>query len=89
MLIGNKTVIIHSSRSLGRYFRSTNHMQRIESYEKYPAGYVPVTFSLPHRVVPRTTLPTGVVETEQDLITIYFADAIEIPNPDPKFQPAR
>ena len=76
-------VIIHSHIGRGEYFFSTSHCQ------KTAPGIVPTTFYLPMRVVARPTLPSGLVETADDVVKVFFYDAREIRNPDPHFQPKR
>lgn len=87
-----KKVIIHS-RMCGEheeeYFFSTDHCQGIKGRGEgtYPEGFGPTTFYLPQTVVPRPSLPSGCVETVEDVIKIFFSGAREIPNPDPRYQP--
>lgn len=83
-------VIIHSSYSRGEYFFSTDHCQRIHAPETFPPGedWVPTTFYLPQGVVPRPSLPEGVIRTQADVVTIHHQGDREIPNPDPRFQPS-
>ncbi len=75
-------VILHSNLERGEYFFSTDHCQ-----PKTPAGFVPITTTLPHRVTPRPALPSGVVATIEEMVLIYHDDQKEIPNPDPRYQP--
>jgi hypothetical protein len=85
-------VIIHS-RTVGEYdeeyFFSTDHCQGVKGRGEgtYPEGFVPTTYHLPMSVVPRPSLPSGRVETVEDVILIFHSRGKEIPNPDPKFQP--
>ena len=75
------------SRMLGgdslrsEYFFSTNHCQPRLSKE-----WVPTSFYLPHYVKERPSLPSGLVETAADVITVYHSEDTEVPNPDPKYQ---
>lgn len=71
------------------YFFSTDHCQGVEGRAKgtYPEGFVPTTHYLPRSVVPRPELPSGRVETLEDLLLIFYSDGKEIPNPDPQYQP--
>lgn len=81
-------VIIHSNMSRCEYFFSTDHCQEVHSKDTYPEGeWVPTTFHLPMSVVPRPSLPSGYVETVEELIAIFHSDEKEIPNPDPRYQP--
>jgi hypothetical protein len=79
-------IIIHANDSRKEYFFSTDHCQGVKGV--YPEGpdWVPTTFSLPHWVVPRPSLPSGWVSTVEELVLIYFHDSREIPNPDPQYQ---
>lgn len=81
-------VIIHSSLTRGEYFFSTDHCQEGHS-SLYPKnqGFVPTTFHLPMSCAPRPSLPSGRIETVEDLIKIFHSRDKEIPNPDPSFQP--
>lgn len=83
----DKSIVIHSNMDQGQFFRSTDHCQGVRSPESYPDGYGACTFSFPHHVEPRPILPDGIVASEDDVIAVYFADSVEIPNPDPKYQP--
>lgn len=80
-------VVIHSNLHTGEYFFSTSHIQGVKAKETYPEGFVPTTHYLPHSVVARPALPTGWVTNLKELLTIYYYDAKEIPNPDPSYQP--
>lgn len=80
------TVIIHSNSNTGEYFFSTDHCQGVRARETYPDGFVAATIALPHSVVPRPSLPSGWVETVEDVIKVYHPDDREIPNPDPRYQ---
>lgn len=92
----NNRFIIHSRTIDGEegvcreeYFFSTDHCQGVKGRGDgtYPEGFVPTTHYLPFSVVPRPELPSGRVETLEDLLLIFYSDAREIPNPDPTFQP--
>ena len=84
-------VIIHARHTdtVREYFFSTDHCQGVEGKGEgtYPEGFVPVTCYLPQSVVPRPSLPSGRVETVADILTVFYSDYTEIPNPDPKYQP--
>ena len=83
-----RTIVIHSSIGRGEYFFSTDHCQGVRT-KTYPAGFVPITFTLPHAVVARPTCPSGWVETVSDVVAVYFPDSKEIPNPEPSYQPEK
>ncbi len=78
-----KSIVIISNMSNKTFFFSTNHCQ------KHGLGddYVPCTHTIPNLVTPRETLPSGLIKNVQDLITVFYDDMIEIPNPDQKMQP--
>ncbi len=80
-------VVIHANLERKEYFFSTDHCQGVRASTNYPAGFVPTSFHLPMSVVPRPSLPSGRVETAKDVITVFFSDDTEIPNPDASFQP--
>lgn len=86
-----QSIIIHSKRTDEEevYFFSTDHCQGVKGRGEgtYPEGFVPGSFHLPMSVVPRPELPSGRVETLADFLMIFFKDAKEIPNPDPRYQP--
>jgi hypothetical protein len=84
-----RAVIIHSSMDRGEYFFSTDHCQGVRARDNYPhdQGFVPTTFHLPLKVVARPSLPSGMVESVEDVITIFHSRDREIPNPDSKYQP--
>lgn len=83
-----KFVIIHSHTDRREYFFSTDHCQgvREDARGSYPPGFVPTTFYLPQSVASRPTLPSGRVETVEDVVKVYFPDEKEIPNPDVRYQ---
>lgn len=86
-------IVIHQNIDTLEYFFSTDHCQGEKSRRGaalYPQGegWVPVTHYFPSAVAPRPTLPSGVIETVADIITVYYFDYTEIPNPDPNYQPA-
>lgn len=84
-------ICIHARHTdtVREYFFSTDHCQGVEGRERgtYPEGFVPTTFYLPQTVVARPSLPSGRVETVADILTVFFDDYQEVPNPDPRYQP--
>ena len=74
-------IIVKESWKDGKHFFTTDHCQ--EGYD----DYTPTTFNIPMNVTPRPSLPSGEVKTKQDIITIFLDDSVEIPNPDPNYQP--
>lgn len=84
----HRSVIIMSNMDRGEYFFSTDHCQRIHAPETFPSGsWVPTTFYLPQGCVPRPSLPTGLIDSRADIVTIFHQGDREIPNPDPRYQP--
>jgi hypothetical protein len=47
-------------------------------------GWVPVSFSLPIRIVSRPSLPDGIVDTIEKYNMIFLHDCKEIPHPRPE-----
>jgi len=82
------TIICFVNSQLGQYFFSTSHIQRYESNVPLNKDWIPISTRVPHEVVPRPSVPSGIVESKADYIAVYHNDAKEVPNPDPKFQPA-
>lgn len=79
---------IFSNRDKKQYFFSTDHLQRFNSSLGIEGdGWVPCSGSLPIRVVPRPSLPDGLVDTMEKYLMIFHDDETEIPNPDYKFIP--
>jgi hypothetical protein len=76
-------VIMHTNRGRGEYFFSTDHCQRHGL-----KGYVASTAYLPIPVVPRRSLPSGLVTTVPEMLMIFHQGQKEIPNPDPNYQPS-
>jgi len=72
-----------SNLSLGQFFFTTDHCQ------KHGLGpdWVPCTATLPMHVVPRLCVPDGIVRTKEDYMKVFYLDSVEIPNPDPTFDP--
>lgn len=79
-------VTIHSSLNRKEYFFSTDHCQQVHAPETYPKGFVATSFYLPMTVVPRASLPSGIVQTVKDVITIFHSGDKEIPNPEKKYK---
>ena len=78
-----KTIVVIASHDERKYFFSKDHCQNHGLNETY----VPVTHYFPSEVVPRKELPTGHVNNVKDIVSVFYNDMVEIPNPDPKFQP--
>jgi hypothetical protein len=71
------TLITISSFETNKFFFTDNHCQDHGLGETY----VPCTYTLPITVVPRPCLPNGIVKTKEDLISIFYTDMQQIPNP--------
>lgn len=78
------TITTISSIENGHFFFTTDHCQ----LHNLGSDYVPVTYRLPMSVVPRESLPSGVIETLDDLVLIFYSDMAQIPNPNPEFEPS-
>lgn len=81
--MSKKTIVVIANHDEGKYFFSTNHCQNHGLSEKY----VPVTHYFPREVAPRKELPTGKVDNVKDIVLVFYNDMVEIPNPNPEFQP--
>jgi hypothetical protein len=79
----NKTIIIISNEETNTFFFSNDHCQN----HGLGKDFVPVTHYLPSRVVPRESVPDGIVKNVEDLVAVFYHYMEEIPNPDPSFQP--
>lgn len=79
-----ETIIVISSIEKGVYFFTKDHCQK----NRPGADFVSVTHYLPSQVVPRESLPDGIIKNVKDLITIFYSDMTEIPNPDKSMQPS-
>ena len=77
----NITVI--ASYDARRYFFSTDHYQK----HGLDDTYVPVTYTLPIHVLPRPSLPTGIITNVDELKLVFYDEMVEIPNPNPDYQP--
>jgi len=77
-------VITHTNLALGQFFFSTDHCQE---WDGYNSQWVPCTAKLPMRVVPRASVPDGIVDTVEKYIAVFLDDVEEIPNPDANFVP--
>lgn len=75
-------VIMFQNAEREEYYFSTDHCQPHEP------GFIPSTTCLPLHVVKRLSLPSGVVTTVEDLLNVFHRGEREIPNPDPRYQPA-
>jgi hypothetical protein len=83
------TIVVHVDSDRRQYFLSTDHCQGVRpgNKDKHPKSFTPITWAIPHSVAPRPELPSGRIESKEDLFKVYFVGYQEIPNPDPAFQP--
>ena len=81
------SVIIHCNDGRKEYFFSTDHCQGVKEGDiKLDKAWVPTTFHLPQRVVPRPAFPTGWISSVADVIKLHFSDYTEIQNPDTRYK---
>jgi len=76
----------------GEYFFSTDRLQPMKdghTGDQYHfwSHYKLWVHTLPIKVVPRPTLPSGVVQSKADVVTVYYPNYTEISNPDQAYQP--
>lgn len=76
-------IVVISNMETGTYFFSKDHCQ------KHGLGddYVSVTHYMPSMVKPREGLPDGIIRNVKDLVSVFYYDMKEIPNPDKDMQP--
>lgn len=80
-----KTITIISSLDRKLFFQSTDHCQEHE----LGSDFIPVTYTLPMQVSPRKSLPNGLIKNLNELISIFYDDMIEIPNPNKNYIPKK
>ncbi len=76
-------VITHTNLTLGQFFFSTDPIQGWDLGH----DWVSCTALLPMRVVPRASVPDGIVDTIEKYIAVFLDDVKEIPNPDLGYAP--
>jgi len=79
-----KTLTIHHNAEKRRYFFSTDHCQGVG--KSYYESFVPITVTLPLAVVPRPSLPSGLVKTKADYVRVFCKGDTEIENPEAGYQ---
>lgn len=77
------SVITFTNLENNTFFFSTNHCQNHDLGN----NYVPCTHTIPSSVVPRESVPSGIVKNIEDLKAVFYDDLKEIPNPDENYQP--
>lgn len=76
-------VVVISNMDDNTYFFSKDHCQN----HGLGSNFVPCTHYLPSQVVPRESVPDGIVKDVKYLVSVFYCDATEIPNPDVNMQP--
>jgi hypothetical protein len=76
-----KQVVVISDEKT--YFFSKDHCQN----HGLGDNYVPCTHFIPSQVTPRESVPDGVIKDVKDLVSVFYHDMKEIPNPDTNMQP--
>lgn len=71
-----------SNYEKGVYFFSTDHSQD----HGLGDDFIPCSRCFPFYVVPRESVPDGIVDTLEKFKSLY-KELVEIPNPDPRYQP--
>lgn len=75
-------IITISSEDAGKFFFTTDHCQN----HGLGGDWVPVTTYLPMKVVPRESLPDGIIKNKEDYKRVFCNDLEEIKNPQEEFQ---
>lgn len=70
-------ITIISNLDTLQYFFANNHCQE----HGLGDSFVPCTYRLPIQVEPRDILLSGIINTKEDLVNIFYNDMVEIPNP--------
>jgi hypothetical protein len=76
-------IIVISNMRNNTYFFSKNHCQE----HGLGTDYVPCTHYFPRNVTPRKSVPNGIINSVEDLVSVFYDDMNEIPNPDKNMQP--
>ena len=77
------TIVVISNMDNNTYFFSKNHCQDLGLGE----NFVPCAHYLPSRVEPRESVPSGIISNVKDLVSVFYYDMKEIPNPNINMQP--
>ncbi len=78
-----KQIVVISNLDTMEYFFSKDHCQDHGMGE----SWVPCTHCIPTHVVPRPSVPDGIVKNINDIVSVFYYDMKEIPNPDSNMQP--
>ncbi len=76
--IGRSSLTIISSMKTNSFFFSDDHCFGIDIAEMKEKGFVPCTAQIPLHVKERESLPSGVVRTIEEYITIFHRDEKQI-----------
>lgn len=75
-------IVVFSNMENNTYFFSKNHCQK----HNLGNDFVPTTHTLPSFCEPRESVPDGVIKDVKDLVSVFYYDMEEIPNPDKDMQ---
>jgi hypothetical protein len=78
-----QTIVTISNMDDNTFFFSKDHCQN----HGLGNSFVPCTHYIPSMVTPRESVPDGVIKNVKDLISVFYYDMTEIPNPNPNMQP--
>ena len=78
-----KMIVVISNMDNSTYFFSKDHCQNHGMGD----SFVPCTHYIPSRVVPRKSVPDGIIKNITDLVAVFYDDMVEIDNPNPNFKP--
>lgn len=78
-----ESIVVISNMEENTYFFSKDHCQN----HGLGDSFVPCTHYIPSSVVPRESLPDGIIKNVTDLVAVFYYDMKEIPNPDPNMKP--
>lgn len=78
-----QTIVTISNMNDNTFFFSKDHCQE----HGLGSNYVPCTHYIPSMVTPRESVPDGVIKNVRDLVSVFYYDMTEIPNPNPNMQP--
>ena len=75
-------IITVSNLDTGKFFFTTDHCQK----HGLPDAWVPITIYIPMKVVPRESLPEGIIKNKEDYKKVFCDDLEEIKNPQAEYQ---
>lgn len=81
------TVVIMSNNDRKEYYFSSRHVMTDDKGNLLDyQDFVPCTYLIPNTVVPRPSLPDGIVDTVAKMLMIFHYDEVEIENPYPQYR---